>query len=106
MVFIYEPKEINMANPARHNSNLNNEYIERFKEVVRGAQSEGFYDANWESGYSYWSEKEHKKIDVAAQVICNRKEFGGLRYEIEIDVDYESDDDGDYYEIRIKFSWS
>ena len=95
-----------MANPARHNSNLNNEYIEKFQDIVRESQSEGYYDASWESGYDYWSEKEHKKIEVAAQVVCNRSEFEGLSYEIESDIDYDYDNDGDYYEITIKFSWS
>ena len=93
-----------MVNPDRHNSNMNNEYIETFQDIVRNSQSEGYYNASWESGYAHWSEREHKKIEVAAQVVCNRKEFKGLSYEIDFNT-YDDHDD-DFYEIIIKFTWS
>ena len=96
-----------MANPARHNSNLNNEYIEMFQNIVRESQSEGYYDAEWESGWDHWLDKEEKKIEVAAQVVCNRTEFKGVSYEMESNTNYDDEYDGGYWsEFTVKFTWT
>jgi len=94
-----------MANPARHNSNLNNEYIEMFQNIVRESQSEGYYDAEWVSGWDYWPDKDQKKIEVAAQEVCNRTEFKGVSYEMESDTSTHEYNGVYYSNITVKFIW-
>ena len=101
-LFILEPSESVVANPARHKSNWNNKYIEKFQDIVIEAHSEGYYGVNWESPSECWSDIECKNIQVAAQEACNRLVFEGLSYEMGYSIPCPV---GSYL-ILIKFTWN
>ena len=91
-----------MGNPARHNSNLNNEYIEELQDIVRENQNEGYYTAEWESDWISASDnREIQKIEIAAEVVCNRREFQGTTHSIE----HTYEDRFGKIKIKIYFSW-
>ena len=97
-----------MPNPTRHESNLNNEYIETFQSAIRESQSEGYYVAKWISEWDYWgSSRELTKVKAAAQAVCNRSEFEGTSHEIEWDCDMDDiiNDVTYYCQITVIFNW-
>ena len=84
---------LDMANPARHNSNLNNPWIPKFQEEIRREQENGMYSATLRSEYGLWSaleamsERGVKQAIAAARAVCNQSEFEGVRFTHQIEED-------------------
>ena len=95
-----------MGNPARHNSNLNNPYIPKIQDLIRGEQNDGMYSATFESDW-YWddtvniSERQVKQAIAGAEAVCNQSEFEGVRFTHH----KEDSEHGDGYDITIEFEW-
>ena len=90
-----------MANSARHNSNLNNEYVVYFQDSIRERQNEGYVDCEYYVGWVNYSEE--RKALAAATAVCNRTEFQGVEYSYSFEDD-EPDEDGER-DLTIEFSW-
>ena len=90
-----------MGNNARHNSNLNNEYVEYFQNAIRESQNGGFYDCEYCVGWV--NDSEERKVIAAATAVCNRTEFHGVEYSYHFEDD-EPDEDGER-DMTIEFSW-
>ena len=90
-----------MANPARHNSNMNNEYVDDIQAAIRERQSEGYYDCEYYVGWV--NDSEERKALAAASAVCNRTEFQGVEYSYSFEDD-EPDEDGER-NLTIEFSW-
>lgn len=88
------------SSSARDRANRNNPYWQTFKDLIEERISEGQYNAEYQS---YWnpSDDEKTQMMVAAQAICNRREFSDVGYNY-----YSAEPDDDGMEVFIvQFYW-
>ena len=104
LVYIEIRELVNMLNPARHKSNLNNPWVPELQRMIRHEQENGMYSvtfspSGWFDG-AEMSARGVKQAIAAARAVCNQSEFEGVRFTHQI----EEDEYGGLY-LTIEFEW-
>ena len=88
------------SSSARDRANRNNPYWQIFKDLIEERISEGQYNAEYKSDWNP-SDDEKTQMSVAAQAICNLREFSDVGYNYY--SEWPDDDDDEVFIVQ--FYW-